>query len=426
MEKYVIEGGFNLSGSVTVSGNKNEALPVIAACLLTDETLRLRNVPRIGDVQILLDIIKSLGASVEEINQNDLTISCKNLKDKEIDQEKCAKLRASILLAGPLLSRFGRVNLPPPGGDVIGRRRLDTHFIAFQKLGAKIEVKNSFFIEARNLIGADIFLDEPSVTATENAIMASVLAKGTTILRNAACEPHVMGLANMLNSMGAKIEGIGTHVLKIDGVEKLAGADHSISADYLEVGSYIVLAAVTDSEITIKKTSPEHLYVINTTFQKLGIQYNIRGNDIHVPAGQKLKIQTDFGGEIPKIEDGPWPAFPSDLMSIVIVAATQAEGVILAFEKMYDGRMFFIDYLVAMGARIVLCDPHRVVIVGPSQLYGSQMQSPDIRAGMALIIASLCATGESTIYNIKQIDRGYESLDHKLQALGAKIRRVVD
>lgn len=423
MEKFIIEGEHTLQGSVTVSGNKNEALPALAACLLTDETVILRNVPRIGDVNMMLEIIKGLGADVSELSRNELAITCCNLKNIEVDAQKCAALRASILLSGPLLSRFGRVILPPPGGDVIGRRRLDTHFLAFQKLGASIQINQNYFIDGARLVGKDIFLDEPSVTATENALMAAVMAKGMTILRNAACEPHAAGLAKMLNSMGAKINGIGTHILEIEGVEKLSGTTHQVSADYLEVGSYIILAAVTNSEIVIKKVNPEDLYVMNYTFQKLGIKYDVAGNEIHVPAGQELKIQTDFGGEIPKIYDGPWPAFPSDLMSIAIVAATQADGVILAFEKMYDGRMFFIDYLKAMGARIVLCDPHRVVVVGPSQLYGSQMQSPDIRAGMALIIATLCAKGESIIYNIRQIDRGYENLELKLQGLGAKINR---
>jgi len=424
MQKFLIEGGFSLKGSVSVSGNKNEALPAIAACLLTDETVILQNVPRIGDVEIMLSIIDELGAEIPEISSNEISISCKNLKNIELEKKKCAALRASILLAGHLLARFGSVKLPPPGGDVIGRRRLDTHFLIFQELGAKIKLENNYIIQSNELVGKDIFLDEPSVTATENALMAAVLAKGKTILRNAACEPHVSGLANMLVSMGAQITGIGTNILKIEGVNKLSGTEHTIGSDYLEIGSLISLAAVTNSEIKIKNVDTFDLNVIESTYRKLGIQFQILNNEVYVPAGQKLEIQSDFSGDIPKIYDGPWPAFPSDLMSISIVSATQANGTVLFFEKMYESRMFFVDYLISMGASIVLCDPHRVVVVGPSQLYGSKMQSPDIRAGMALIIAALCAKGESTIYNIKQIDRGYENLEEKLQSIGAKIRRV--
>lgn len=424
MEKFIIKGGYSLEGSVTVSGNKNEALPAIAACILTDETVVLQNVPRIGDVEMLLEIITDLGAEVEELKHNELSICCKNIKRFAIDKVKSSSLRAAILLAGPLLARFGEITMPPPGGDVIGRRRLDTHFLAFESLGAKVERNQYYFIKSKGLSGQDIFLDEPSVTATENAIMAAVLSKGNTVLRNAACEPHVVGLANMLNSMGARISGVGTNILRIEGVDKLSGAVHKIGADFLEVGSCIVLAAVTNSEITIQNVNPDDLCVIKSTFCKLGIEFTVSGDSVFVPREQQLEIQSDFAGDIPKIDDGPWPAFPTDLMSIIIVAATQAKGVVLVFEKMYDGRMFFVDYLISMGARIVLCDPHRVVVVGPSQLYGSQMQSPDIRAGMALIIASLCAKGESTVYNIRQIDRGYENLETKLQGLGARIRRV--
>jgi len=425
MEKFLIRGRKKLRGSVTVSGNKNEALPAIAACLLTDEPVVLKNVPRIGDVETMLDIMKSQGASIREITRNELEIHCKNIIHEEMDQQKCATLRAALLLAGPLITRFERVVLPPPGGDVIGRRRLDAHFFAFKSLGAKVSVVDKkYLFERSELTGQDIFLDEQSVTATENALMAAVLAKGKTIIRNAACEPHVSGLAKMLNKMGAKISGVGTNILEIEGVGKLSGETHSIGPDYLEAGGYIVLAAITNSEITINRINPGDLCVIHSTFKKLGIEYTVQHDQIVVPAGQKLKIQPDFAGDIPKIDDGTWPAFPSDLMSIVIVAATQAEGTVLIFEKMYDGRMFFVDYLVSMGARIVLCDPHRAVIVGPSKLYGANLQSPDIRAGMALIIAALCAKGESSIYNIKQIDRGYEDLEHKLQGLGADIKRI--
>jgi UDP-N-acetylglucosamine 1-carboxyvinyltransferase len=427
MEKFIIDGGHTLRGSVKISGNKNEALPTIAACLLTDEPVILKNVPRIGDVNILLDILQSLGATVIEITPNDLEICCKEIKHAEIDKAEAATLRAAILLAGPLITRFDHVLLPPPGGDVIGRRRLDSHFLALKSLGVTVAtMNNNYFFKKSELVGQDIFLDEQSVTATENAIMAAVLAKGQTVLRNAACEPHVTGLVKMLNSMGAKIEGIGTNVLHIEGVEKLHGTEHKIGPDYLEIGGYIVLAAVTNSEITIQNVNPEDLLVIHSTYKKLGIEYDVSNNEIFVPAGQKLAVEPDFAGEIPKIDDGTWPAFPSDLMSMIIIAATQAKGTVLVFEKMYDGRMFFVDYLISMGARIVLCDPHRIVVVGPSQLYGTELQSPDIRAGMALIIAALCAQGESTIYNIRQIDRGYENLEAKLQKLGAKIKRVVE
>lgn len=425
MEKFIIEGGYPLKGSIRVSGNKNEALPAIAATLMTDEPVVLRNVPRIGDVHAMLEIMKGLGAEIREISQNDFEICCKNILKKELDEEKCETLRAAILLAGPMLTRFDDVFLPPPGGDVIGRRRLDDHFLSFKSLGARVEmIGNHFHFTRERLVGQNIFLEEQSVTATENALMAASLAEGTTVLRNAACEPHVSGLANMLNSMGAKVDGIGTNILKIHGVESLKGTEHTIGPDYLEIGGYIALAAVTNSEIYIENINPDDLCVIVPTFRKIGIEFEIRANQVYVHACQKLEIEPDFAGDVPKIDDGPWPDFPTDLLSIVIVAATQAKGTVLIFEKMYDGRMFFVDHLISMGARIVLCDPHRVVVVGRSQLYGSQMQSPDIRAGMALIIAALCATGKSSVYNIRQIDRGYENLEEKLSSLGAHIQRI--
>ncbi len=426
MEKFIIEGGYRLKGSVTASGNKNEALPALAACLMTDKCVTLRNIPRIGDVQTILNIMKDLGTDVKEISESELEICCKNIQRADLDEKKCASLRAAILLAGPLLTRFRKVTLPPPGGDVIGRRRLDTHFMAFQQLGARIlDSEKKYVFEKEELTGSHIFLEEQSVTATENALMAATLAKGQTILRNAACEPHVAGLAKMLISMGAKIDGAATNIIQIEGVDRLSGTDHRIGADYLEVAGYIILAAVTNSEITIKNVNQEDLYVIHSTFRKIGIEFEFENMEIFVPAGQKLEILSDFAGNVSQIDDGPWPAFPSDLMSLVIVAATQAKGTILVFEKMYDGRMFFVDHLISMGARIVLCDPHRVVVVGPSQLYGTELHSPDIRAGMALVIAALCAKGQSCIYNVKQIDRGYENLERKLQGLGAKIKRVI-
>ena len=429
MEKFVITGKSKLTGSVRVSGNKNEALPVLAACLLTKEPIILKNVPRIGDVEMMLDILQSQGVKITspDGDKHTLKIQCDQVENAELDTAKCALLRASLLLAGPLISRFNRVVLPPPGGDVIGRRRLDTHFLAFRKLGATVSVEDKkYVIEKQQLAGLDIFLDEQSVTATENAIMAAVQAKGRTVIRNAACEPHVSGLATMLNDMGAKISGIGTNILTIDGVESLHGCEHTIGPDYLEIGGYIVLGAITGKGITIESVNPRDLDVIHSMFHRLGISYEIGEDSMYVPGWQeqKLAIEPDFAGEIPKIDDGPWPAFPSDLMSIVIVAATMVEGTVLVFEKMYDGRMFFVDYLISMGARIVLCDPHRAVVVGPSTLYGTRLTSPDIRAGMALIIAALCAEGESHIYNIRQIDRGYEDLEGKLRGLGAIINRV--
>ncbi len=425
MDRFVIQGGHTLGGAIKVQGNKNEALPALAACLLTDEPVILRNVPRIGDVLGMLDILRHVGASVKEVGDNDFEICCRGVQAAEIDVERAKALRAAILLAGPMITRFDHVILPPPGGDVIGRRRLDDHFLAFTSLGAQVgEVERKYSFTKNKLIGADIFLEEQSVTATENALMAAVMAEGHTTIRNAACEPHVVGLTNLLKSMGAHVSGVGANILEIDGVDNLGGADHTIGSDLLEIGGYIVLAAVTNSEITIQGVNPEEIRVIRSTYNKLGIHFDLNGDTLVVPANQSKIIRPDFAGDIPKIDDGTWPAFPTDLMSIVIVAATQANGTALFFEKMYDGRMFFVDHLIGMGARIVLCDPHRVVVVGPSQLYGTQVTSPDIRAGMALVIAALCAKGESIIYNVRQIDRGYENLEQKLQSLGAQIERI--
>ncbi len=425
MDRFVIQGGHPLRGTVKVQGNKNEALPVLAACLLTDEPVILRNVPRIGDVLGMLDILRHLGATIKELSHTDFEICCKGVRAADIDVQKAKALRAAILLAGPLITRFDQVILPPPGGDVIGRRRLDDHFLAFTSLGADVgEIDRKYSFKKEKLVGADIFLEEQSVTATENAIMAAVMAEGHTTIRNAACEPHVVGLTRLLNSMGAQISGVGANILDIDGVDKLGGADHTIGSDLLEIGGYIVLAAVTNSKITIDGVNPEEIRVIRSTYNKLGIDFKCDGTTLIVPADQSMNIQPDFAGYIPKIDDVTWPAFPTDLMSMVIVAATQAKGTALFFEKMYDGRMFFVDHLIGMGARIVLCDPHRVVVVGPSQLYGTQVTSPDIRAGMALVIAALCATGESIIYNVRQIDRGYENLEEKLHSLGARIERI--
>jgi len=427
MDKLVIHGKCCLGGAVAPQGNKNEALPVLAACLLTRDSVVLRNVPDIGDVRSMMDIMMTLGATFERLSKNDWRVNCENIETAELDMQKCKSLRAAILLAGPLLSRFQHVLLPPPGGDVIGRRRLDDHFSAFKALGAQVgEVDRQYFFKRTELRGTDFFFEEQSVTATENALMAAVCAHGQTILRNAACEPHVQGLAKLLVKMGADIQGIGSNTLTITGVTELGGAEHTIGPDLLEIGGYMVMAAVTNSAITIQGVVPDEIRVIHSTYKKLGFEYSLDADQLRLPAGQYLQVQPDFGGDIPKIDDGTWPAFPTDLMSMMIVAATQAKGTALFFEKMYDGRMFFVDHLIGMGAQIVLCDPHRVVVVGPSQLYGTTLQSPDIRAGMSLVIAAMCAQGDSTIYNIKQIDRGYENLEGKLQALGADIQRISD
>jgi UDP-N-acetylglucosamine 1-carboxyvinyltransferase len=398
---------------------------MIAAALLTDEPTEIANVPRIRDVEAMLQLLRGLGAEASWTGEHTVRIQPRNLKPGPLDREICASLRASILLAGPLLARFGRISLPPPGGDVIGRRRVDTHFLALEKLGAQVEVGQEYRLEARKrLQGADIFLDEPSVTATENALMAAVTAKGTTVLRNAASEPHVQDLARALCTMGAVIGGIGTNTLTIQGVERLAGGRLEVGPDHIEVGSFIGLAAVTDSPLTIEGVRYEDLRSTLLNFERLGIRPRLDGNRLIVDAPQERRIRPDLGGHVPKIEDGPWPAFPADLMSIAIVVATQCEGLVLVFEKMFESRLFFVDKLIAMGARIVLCDPHRALVSGPCELKGSVVASPDIRAGMAILLAALAAKGESIIYNIEQIDRGYERIDERLKALGARIERL--
>lgn len=423
MDRFVVEGGHRLSGKVRPSGSKNEALPVIAATVLCAQPVVLHNVPHIADVLVMLDILAVMGAKVDWTGPNTVTIDCGSLCSWKLPPELCDKLRASILLAGPLLARFGKVVLPPPGGDVIGRRRLDTHFLGLAALGAKIHIDEIFQIDVAELKGADIFLDEPSVTGTENVLMAAVRARGQTTIRNAACEPHIQGLCRMLNAMGAHIQGIGTNALVIEGVDALTGTEHRVGPDYLEIGSLVGLAAVTGSEFTIEDCVAEDLRMIQIVFEKLGVGFEQHKGHIKVPAGQALTIQSDFLGHIPQIADAPWPMFPTDMMSIAITIATQAAGTVLFFEKMFDGRMFFTDSLVSMGAKIILCDPHRVVVTGPSRLMGTTIQSPDVRAGMAMLIAALCAQGKSTIYNVRQIDRGYERIDEKLCALGARIER---
>ncbi|MFQ3620754.1 MAG: UDP-N-acetylglucosamine 1-carboxyvinyltransferase [Spirochaetales bacterium] len=424
MVKYCIEGNVSLKGKIRASGNKNAALPCISAALLTDEPVRLRNVPDIEDVNVMLSILSSVGVQVRRIEKNILELHTQDIKSYEISPELTKKIRASVLVAGPLLARVGKVVLPPPGGDVIGRRRLDTHFLALTDLGAKVEIDQVFRLSTDRLQGREVFLDEASVTATENAIMAAVLAEGNTLIENAASEPHVQDLCNMLNSMGAKIQGVGSNILRIEGVKKLNGTDFALGSDYMEIGSFIGLAAVTRSELEIHNTEPQHLKMMRIVFAKLGIEWKQEGSILYMPADQKLKVVPDLGGIIPKVDDAPWPGFPADLTSIALVVATQVEGTVLVHEKMFESRMFFVDKLIDMGAKVVLCDPHRAVVSGPAKLRGSVMTSPDVRAGMAMVIAALCAEGESIIHNVYQIERGYENLTERLSALGAKIRRV--
>ncbi|MEO8879999.1 MAG: UDP-N-acetylglucosamine 1-carboxyvinyltransferase [Gemmatimonadaceae bacterium] len=424
--RYIVEGGHTLAGTITPSGNKNGALPIIAATLLTEQAVTLENVPRIRDCETLVELIMSLGVSAEWTARNTLVIEAKVVQPSALDPVLCAKIRASILLAGPLLARCGGVTLPPPGGDVIGRRRLDTHFLALEQLGATVEIADDYVLRTKGLRGADVFLDEPSVTGTENALMAASLAHGTTTLSNAAGEPHVQDLAHFLVAMGATIEGIGTNTITIVGAKSLHGARHRIGPDHIEVGSFIGLAAVTRSELRIANAGVEHLRSTRLGFERLGIECTVVGDDLLVSAKQSRTIVSDLGGHVPKLEDQPWPAFPADLMSIAIVTATQCDGLILMHEKMFESRMFFVDKLIGMGARIVLCDPHRALVAGPSALRGSTLESPDIRAGMAMLLAALCATGQSTINNVGQIERGYERIDERLRALGAQITRVED
>jgi len=424
MSEYHINGGIPLNGTIKVSGNKNAALPCIAAALLTDEPVILKNIPDIEDVYVMLEVFTAIGGEVETPAPNTLKLRLLNIKAAEIPQEQAKKIRASILFAGPLLARSGKVVLPPPGGDVIGRRRLDTHFLVLTELGSKVKIGDNFTFTAKTLTGADIFLDEASVTATENAVMAAVLAKGKTILTNAASEPHVQDLCRMLVKMGAQIEGIGSNILTITGVDKLSGCEFEIGADFMEVGSFIGLAAVTGGDLHIEGARHEDMRPAKIAFGKLGIVWAHEGTVIHVPKNQSMEVNHDLGGMIPKIDDAPWPGFPPDLISIIIVVATQINGTVLVHEKMYESRMFFVDKLIGMGARIVLCDPHRAVISGPSKLHGTELISPDVRAGMSMLIAAMCAEGNSVIRNIYQIERGYEHLAERLSSLGARIKRI--
>jgi UDP-N-acetylglucosamine 1-carboxyvinyltransferase len=424
--QFIVEGGHRLSGTIRPSGNKNGALPIVAATLLTQHPVTLENVPRIRDIETLVELLRSVGAEAEWTGRNTLHVHAKEVSPEKLDQAMSKKIRGSILLAGSLLGRAGRCVLPPPGGDVIGRRRLDTHFLALQALGVEFELTDVFTMKTKGLVGADIFLDEPSVTGTENAMIAAVLAKGTTVLRNAACEPHVQDLAHFLVALGARMEGIGTNQLTIHGAQNLGGATHRIGPDHIEVGSFIGLAAVTRSELRIADAGVEYLRSTLLGFERLGIRGVIEGNDLIIPADQERRIQSDLGGHVPTISDQPWPAFPADTMSIIIVTATQCEGMVLVHEKMFESRMFFVDKLIGMGGRIVLCDPHRAIVSGPTQLRGSTVESPDIRAGMAMLLAAMCADGRSTINNVGQIERGYERIDERLNALGANIERIDD
>jgi UDP-N-acetylglucosamine 1-carboxyvinyltransferase len=426
MEKFVIQGGVPLSGELTVAGNKNAALPILAACLLTEEELLLHRVPRIRDTEAQIALLERLGVEAEWVADNSVRLCAAGVSGAAVDEELSKRIRASFLLAGPLLARFGEARMPPPGGDFIGRRRLDAHLDAFKDLGARVDGDRWIELSAPagGLSPCAIFMDEPSVMGTENALMAAALTPGPTTISNAACEPHVQDLARLLCAMGARVDGIGSNVMTVHGRDKLAGAEHTISADHIEVGSFMALAAATGGELRIRDVEPMDLPMVRRQFRRLGLNSEIEGGDMLVPPGQRLRIQSDLGDAIPKIEDGPWPAFPADLTSIALALATQADGEILIFEKMFENRLFFVDKLVAMGARITLCDPHRAIVSGPSRLHGERVESPDIRAGMAMLIAALAAEGTSEIGNIRQIDRGYERIDERLRGLGAQIERV--
>jgi UDP-N-acetylglucosamine 1-carboxyvinyltransferase len=424
LESFVIEGGQPLHGRVTAAGNKNGVLPILAACVLTTEPVVLHNVPRIRDVDTMLALIADLGADVEWVGPNDVRVHAADVRKTELDRELCSRMRASFLLAGPLLVRCGTAIVAPPGGDVIGRRRLDPHIHGLSRLGVEVDAGDVYDMRADGLRGASVFLDEASVMATENIVMAASLAEGETIVGNAACEPHVQDLCRFLCSLGAEMEGIESNVVRVRGVESLRGGEWTIGPDHVEVASFIGLAAVTGGDVTIDRVRTEDLISILPTFARLGVRAEVGDEAVRVPPGQELYIEDDIGGHIPKIEDGPWPAFPSDCTSIALTVATQARGTVLLFEKMFENRLFFTDKLVSMGARIILCDPHRAVVTGPTKLRGQRMESPDIRAGMSMLLASLCAEGESTIGAVYQIDKGYERIDERLRALGARIERV--
>ncbi len=423
MEKFIIEGGVPLKGEVTPSGNKNAALPLLAACLLCEEPVILHNVPQIRDVQDMRKMLESLGVQVDDLGNRSWRMTARDVRPADLDPDLSRRIRASILLAGPMTARFGGVKLPPPGGDVIGRRRVDTHILALRAMGAEVHYDRSFDFKAGRLRGADILLDEASVTGTENAIMAAVLAKGTVILRNAASEPHVQELCKLLNVLGAKIDGIGSNTLHIEGVDRLHGGEFTIGSDYLEVVSFVGAAVMTRGTVRIRNAGSEYLGMIRMVFNRLGVDWVEDGQDIVVPSEQRLEVEPDLGNAIPEIKTNIWPAFPTDLMSIAIAVATLARGSVLFHDWMYPSRMYFTDKLVSMGAQIVLCDPHRCIVTGPAKLFGEKVESPDIRAGMTLVLAALAARGKSTIRNVGQIDRGYEDVDGKLRSLGAQIER---
>jgi UDP-N-acetylglucosamine 1-carboxyvinyltransferase len=424
MESFVIKGGRPLNGTVRPAGNKNGALPIVAASLLADEPVLLRNVPRIRDVDAMLQLVAMTGARVTLPGPNDVRIDPRDVREVDLDPALVTRIRASVLLAAPLLARTGHCVLPPPGGDVIGRRRLDTHLLAFRSLGATFQFDRLLEIQADKLRGGPMFLDEASVTATENAVTAAVLAEGRTVIGNAACEPHVQDLCRFLVSLGARIDGIGSNRLVVDGVDRLGGGEYVIGPDHIEVASFVGLAAATHGDLVVEGVIEDDLRPVEVGFARLGITWEIAGDKLHVPADQELVVEDDLGSAIPKIDDGPWPAFPADLTSIALAVATQARGTVLIFEKMFENRLLFVDKLVGMGARIILCDPHRAVVNGPTRLYGERMSSPDIRAGMALLLAALAADGESVIGDVGQIDRGYERIDERLRALGASIERA--
>lgn len=423
MSRLLITGQRRLSGTFTPVGNKNAALPMLAACLLTDEPVILRNVPDIQDVRVMLELLQALGVGVDS-KKGVVTLRAAGIRRTKLDRDLCRKVRASILLAGPLTARTGRAVVYPPGGDIIGRRRIDTHMTGLRALGMKVEGGDFYTFRAKKLRGAELLLDEASVTATENILMAAACADGVTTIYNAACEPHVQDLGALLNKMGARITGLGTNLIRVEGVEKLHGADHVIGPDYIEVGSYLCAAAVTGGDLVIQGFEDTATRaVMQRAFGKLGLTWKLENGALHQPAHRYFRVQRDLGGAVPKIEDGAWPAFPSDLMSVAIVLATQARGSMLFFEKMFESRMYFVDRLIEMGARVVQCDPHRVVVEGPARLHGIHMSSPDIRAGMAMLIAALCAKGTSVIENAQVIDRGYERVEERLRALGAEITR---
>jgi UDP-N-acetylglucosamine 1-carboxyvinyltransferase len=426
MEKFIIEGGTPLAGTIVPAGNKNAALPALAASLLTREEVVLRNIPRIRDVEAMLELLRRLDVKIEWRDENVVALQADELSHSDVDRDWAERIRASFLLAGPLLARRGRADMPPPGGDVIGRRRLDPHLDAFRALGADVHVDRNYFrLSAPDgLHACDFFMDEPSVMATENALMTAALTPGSTVIHNAASEPHVQDVARLLMAMGARIEGIGSNLMIVHGQEELGAADYAIGPDYIEIGSFIALAACTGGELRIKDANPDDLRMTRLAFERLGCRIEFEGNDVIVPPGQRLRVKSDEGDAISKIEDGPWPAFPADLTSIAVAMATQSEGLILIHEKMFENRLYFVDKLVTMGARVIVCDPHRAVVSGPSRLHGERMESPDIRAGMAILIAALCADGTSEIGNIRQIDRGYERIDERLRSLGARIERV--